>query len=83
MRRVKLLRHPGRSGTPLGLADLGAGRNRELPEQEAMLYFRHRCSEEWYESVIESCGLKGKKITPSRLRKLIVMALQKRREETE
>ena len=82
MRRVKVLRRPEVEGHPVDLAELVPERE-EGAEREEMLYFRHRCDEEWYAALIAEGGVKGKKITPARLRKLIVMALQKRREEME
>jgi hypothetical protein len=79
MRRVKLLRRPAAPARPLSLRDLAA--EGEEKGREEMLYFRHRCGDEWFAELIEEQGLSGKKITPSRLRKLIVKALEKRRKE--
>jgi len=53
---------------------------RERPEA-ATLHFRHRCDDAWYEALIAAEGLRGKKITPARLRRLLVGALERYREE--
>jgi len=81
MRRAKLLRQPEEESRTLVLSEL-AEKAGKSPEWEEAVFFRHRCDEEWFEELISSSGLERKKITPSRLRKLIVMALQKRNEES-
>jgi hypothetical protein len=79
MKRVKLLRCPAAPARPLSLRDLAAEGKED--GREELLYFRHRCDDEWFAELIEAQGLTGKKITSSRLRKLIVRALEKRRKE--
>jgi len=80
MRRVKLLHRPQKRGRPLSLGEW-MQENGEGSRAAEMLYFRHRCDDDWYEELIAAKGLRGKKITPSRLRRLIVEALERHREE--
>jgi hypothetical protein len=79
MRRVRLIRDPEGHGRPVRLAELA--REGTSSGQEAMLYFRHRCDDEWFESLIEAQGLRGKRLNPARLRRLLLGALKKREEE--
>ena len=80
MRRATLLRRPASPARPLALEELAREEERERPEA-ATLHFRHRCDDAWYEALIAAEGLRGKKITPARLRRLLVGALERYREE--
>ena len=81
MRRARLIRHPEEQGRPVGLEELAADVAKG-EEWETILDFRHRYDDQWFESLIAEAGLKGKRLKPGRLRKLIVMALERRREES-
>jgi len=83
MRKARLLRHPLPDARPLHPAELGAQEPEEDLLWNAMLHFRHRCDEAWYENLIESAGLEGKKLTPKRVRKLLLKALELYREASE
>jgi hypothetical protein len=80
MRRVRLLRRPERPFRSLEFSELHRDGERG-DAWETMLHFRHHCDEAWYTELIASCDLEGKKITPKRVRKLLVEALQRRRGE--
>ncbi len=81
MRRGRILFHPVRErGKRLSLEELAEESGARGIGAET-LYFRHRCDDAWYEELIEAQGLRGKKITPVRLRRLIVEALERYREE--
>jgi len=82
MRKVRLLRRPDRSFRPLGREEL-EDRSARGEVWETMIYFRHRCDDRWYEDLIDGCGFSGKRITPKRLRKLLLEALERRREASE
>jgi len=80
MRKARLLRCPECSFRTFDLSELNGSEERS-DVWETMLHLRHKCEEEWYEELIASCDLEGKKITPKRVRKLLVEALQRYRGE--
>jgi hypothetical protein len=80
MRRAKLLPRPTLPAQAITLGDLVHESGEEGPEA-ATLHFRHRCDDAWYEALIAAQGLEGKRITPTRVRRLLVEALERYREE--
>ncbi|WP_456459123.1 hypothetical protein [Nitratifractor sp.] len=78
MRRVRLIRRPsGRSRRPF-LAGENPGRERERRLLAELEFYRHRCDESWLEELLEAEGLAGKRLTPSRARRLLLAASRKR-----
>ena len=43
-------------------------------------YYRHRCEDSWFKSLLDELKLEKRKITPARMRKIIVGAIRKRME---
>ena len=80
MRRARLLRRPQRPARPVHPSELG-GTDGVDAVWEMMLHFRHRRDEAWYETLIAEAGLEGRKLSAKRVRKLLLKALERYREE--
>jgi len=80
MRKVRRLPRPDRAGRPVAPEEL-AGAGKPSAEWEMMLRFRHRLDDAWFEELIKGQELKGKKITPSRLRRLLIAAIKRYQKE--
>jgi hypothetical protein len=46
-------------------------------ESPLLLRFRHRCDDAWFASLLEELSLEGKRLTPSRARRVLLAALMK------
>ena len=80
MRRVKLIRKPdAREESPFVPRSSEAQKRRAKLEGE-LEFYRHRCDEEWFEALLEETGLAGKRLNPSRVRKILLQAVRKRME---
>ncbi|WP_456427898.1 hypothetical protein [Nitratifractor sp.] len=78
MRRVRLIRRPsGRSRRPLFAEEDPRGEKKRRLSAE-LEFYRHRCDENWLNELLEAEGLAGKRLTPSRARRLLLAASRKR-----
>jgi len=75
MRKVRVLNAPPVSEIQvLGSEEWGGA----MAEEDAMiLQYKHRLDDTWFQALLEELSLKGKRLTPSRARRLIVAALLK------
>jgi len=46
-------------------------------EQALILRYKHRCDDTWYAELLEELSLEGKRLNPSRARRLLLAALRK------
>jgi len=49
--------------------------------QKELEFYRHKCSDEWLEELIKELKVENKKITPNRVRQILVGATRKRLEQ--
>ena len=80
MRRVRLIRNPGRDSRPFGSTEPNPEKRTRLRLEEESEFYRHRCEEAWLVDLLRESGLKGKRLNPSRARKLLLAAVRKRLE---
>jgi len=78
MRRVKLIKRPLQSAQQVG-AEIWRGSKR----RQWLLFYKHRCDDRWYEELLDDLSLKGKRLDPSRARRLLIAALMKGEESDE
>ncbi|WP_456431734.1 hypothetical protein [Nitratifractor sp.] len=81
MRRCPIRRGPLPEGSAPWSPRLGDLRRRKIVRDEELNFFRHRCEDAWLAKLLEEIGLSGKRLKPSRARKLIFEALRRYREE--
>jgi len=55
--------------------------SRQAKRMARIRFFRHECSDRWFEELLEATALSGRRLTPSRARRLIVAALREARED--
>ena len=80
MRRVKLLRNPRQEEAFPFAAEATAPESARAKLERELAFYRHHCGEGWFEELLEETGLGGKRLNPSRARKLLLQAVRKRLE---
>ena len=73
MRKVRMLPSPSRIQT-VGPEEWGVSASEE---RALILRYKHRCDDAWYAELLEELSLEGKRLNPSRARRLLVAALRK------
>jgi hypothetical protein len=79
MRKVKIDTESGPDEFQPSLKSFLRSGSRRIMEKE-LEFFRHRCDDSWFESLLVELNLEKRKITPSRMRKIIAGAIRKRME---
>jgi len=80
MRRVKLLRNPRQEEAFPFAAEAAAPEKQRAKLERELEFYRHHCGEAWFEELLEETGLRGKRLSASRARRLLLQAVRKRLE---
>jgi len=75
MRRVRLIKKGENRENTWKRAGFGDS-PLSAAEMEEIVFFKHFCDDECFAGLIDSLGFSGKKITPSRVRKLVLEAIR-------